>query len=375
MTSTMPAEQRQPVVALDLVRAAAALLVLLGHAKQSSLVAYAELPAEHQGMAAKILFASCRLGHEAVLVFFVLSGYLVGGRAIRRASAGQFDITDYAIERSTRIVPPLLLAIGLTMAIDALVFARTPAVWQAVAHVVGLNGVFVDTLAHNVPLWSLAYEIWFYALAGAACVLATTQRGAGLALIVAALATCVFTVLAARYLVFWCLGALVALMIDDRRRIMLGAGGLLLAAGGVVCHQLSLAPGALPPQILAARPVAEAAIVVGVCFGLPLLCDRKVNAALAPLAAAAAYLSSMSYTLYLVHFPLNAALELWLPQSRDLSWTSIALFVGRLAAIFLGANLLYLMVEMHTASLRKWVRGVLAKPLPDPAKRSVDRRR
>jgi hypothetical protein len=34
-------------------------------------------------------------------------------------------------------------------------------------NIVGLNGVIANRLRINAPLWTLAYEIWFYVIAGA----------------------------------------------------------------------------------------------------------------------------------------------------------------------------------------------------------------
>ena len=42
-------------------------------------------------------------GYEGVIVFFVLSGFLVGGLASAKASIGSFILTDYGIDRVTRI--------------------------------------------------------------------------------------------------------------------------------------------------------------------------------------------------------------------------------------------------------------------------------
>jgi peptidoglycan/LPS O-acetylase OafA/YrhL len=57
-----------------------------------------------------IFFAATRLGGEAVLLFFVLSGFLVGGRIIRRAKSRTFSLKDYSVDRCSRILLPLIPA-------------------------------------------------------------------------------------------------------------------------------------------------------------------------------------------------------------------------------------------------------------------------
>ncbi len=71
-----------------------------------------------------ILFYITRLGFEAVLIFFVLSGLLVGGRAMKRLSAGTFRIKSYVVDRAVRILLPLLASLVLFLPI-ALLFSSS----------------------------------------------------------------------------------------------------------------------------------------------------------------------------------------------------------------------------------------------------------
>jgi peptidoglycan/LPS O-acetylase OafA/YrhL len=49
----------------------------MGHLRNAMLVDYAELV--HPSIAIKIFYAITSFGHQAVMIFFVLSGYFVGG--------------------------------------------------------------------------------------------------------------------------------------------------------------------------------------------------------------------------------------------------------------------------------------------------------
>lgn len=64
---------------LDLMRYVAALLVVLGHFRADFFVNYDQLPASQHGGITQIIYVLTSLGHSSVLIFFVLSGYLVGG--------------------------------------------------------------------------------------------------------------------------------------------------------------------------------------------------------------------------------------------------------------------------------------------------------
>ena len=97
---------------LDLIRAAAAFLVFFCHLRGHFFVAWGDLdPASRTG-ANFALFTLGRLGRESVMVFFVLSGYLVGGKSLQTLFAGKFQISGYLASRIARfyaVVPAALI--------------------------------------------------------------------------------------------------------------------------------------------------------------------------------------------------------------------------------------------------------------------------
>lgn len=64
---------------IDALRFLAAFFVLFSHSRNDFFLPFSELPAEQHSMLAYAFYSLGRLGHEAVIVFFVLSGFLVGG--------------------------------------------------------------------------------------------------------------------------------------------------------------------------------------------------------------------------------------------------------------------------------------------------------
>ena len=63
---------------LDLVRGVAALAVMLGHLRNLFFVDSYEIRG-YPNLLIKIIYLATGFGHEAVMIFFVLSGFLVGG--------------------------------------------------------------------------------------------------------------------------------------------------------------------------------------------------------------------------------------------------------------------------------------------------------
>jgi peptidoglycan/LPS O-acetylase OafA/YrhL len=161
----------------------AALLVAYSHVRQALLVDYPQIP--HPHLAAKGLYWLASYGHAGVIVFFVLSGFLVGGKALDLAASKHLDQDwpKFLADRFARIfivlLPALLLSLLIFWALILLVPSapfvsqpmwgwdmqaplnadRSPLLWMSAATL--LNEFLTPTLRINAPLWSLAYE-WFY---------------------------------------------------------------------------------------------------------------------------------------------------------------------------------------------------------------------
>ena len=93
---------------LDWFRFLAALTVVFVHTRYVSFVEYGLLDESSKGMMTSAIFALSRLGNEAVIIFFVLSGFLVGGRAVERILNRTFRPNSYLIDRAVRRRTPAL---------------------------------------------------------------------------------------------------------------------------------------------------------------------------------------------------------------------------------------------------------------------------
>jgi len=67
--------------ALDLLRALAAILVMVGHVRGLFFVDFGRV--EEPGLVIQAIYFATSLGHEAVMIFFVLSGYFIAGNVLR----------------------------------------------------------------------------------------------------------------------------------------------------------------------------------------------------------------------------------------------------------------------------------------------------
>lgn len=121
-------------------------------------------------------YSAFELGHQAVLAFFVMSGYLVGGAVLAHIRKNQYFLREYFIHRVSRIYLVVGPAVALTLVLDSLgrwLFASS-GVYQwplfdghfspvlFLASFLNLQGIAFDYFGTNGPLWSLACEFWYY---------------------------------------------------------------------------------------------------------------------------------------------------------------------------------------------------------------------
>ena len=82
------------------------------------------------GLVANGFYLITGLGHQAVLVFFVLSGYFVGGSVVDGFQRRRFSWTGYGIARLSRLWTVLLPALLLTLVLDTLGTQFSPTAYQ-----------------------------------------------------------------------------------------------------------------------------------------------------------------------------------------------------------------------------------------------------
>jgi peptidoglycan/LPS O-acetylase OafA/YrhL len=338
------------------MRGLAALAVLLSHVRGDSFVEYGSLPSAQHTMAAAVFFVVTRVGHEAVLLFFVLSGFLVGGQVLTRLRDGRFQLYEYVIDRTTRILIPLIPACLLAAAAAIFLWGHSPPAGQLIANMVGLNQIVTEDLATNPVLWSLSYEIWFYILAGvlAYIVAKRVNVAAGILLTVCGI---VFVILQTRYLVFWMLGAWVStLRVDLRPKAILALVGMCTGLLGFGLNQLAMDSHSLTIATHIPAITPDVLLSVGVSMTLPFLTTKSVNTSLLKIGPLVAAIAGFSYTLYLTHRPTDAMLDRIFGKSEILSIQSFAHYGCRILICLIVATAFYFAFERHTAAVRQALR-------------------
>lgn len=342
------------------MRALAAFAVLLQHAHASTWATWSSLPEASRTPSAKSLYMLQRFGYDAVVVFFVISGYLVGGKLLERAAAQRFEMSSYAIDRITRVYVPYVPALCLTLGVSG--FLGEPLGLRTLAgNLFQLQGILVPACAGNGPLWTLSYETWFYILGGLAAATWTLPASSRpICFILMAAAVSVFSVLFPIFLMCWLIGAFayrLGASSNPSRDLLVGCSLLVL---GLVARQLS-------PWVAFNKPGAETQLAsLAMCAGLGLI--LSVAAFWQPagiwskIERMGVWCAASSYTLYLTHSPVLRLLEHAAPgRAQEITASSMAYYVGKILICLAVAWVLYLPFEKQTPRVRAWVRGLYAR--------------
>jgi peptidoglycan/LPS O-acetylase OafA/YrhL len=381
--------QRQPdgtsahSLLLSLLRGCAALQVVAAHLRAEVFPGLRELAAPP--LAYQLLAFATGFAHQAVVVFFLISGWLVGGSLLDKLGDGRpAPLRNYAIDRVTRLwtvlVPALLamLAIGALIGdVDLRLADAAPGnAYSASAfagNLLGLQTVLVENFGGNYALWSLANETWYY-IAFPLLLLVFVrgsllrQLGAATVLVLMAGALPLPITL---YFTLWLLGALFS-----RLRIVCGnpvRACLVVATMATSVYfrvkgsNDDLKPESFVQDVLYSIPLLAFLASIQFPFALKTPARRVLG-------RGAHWLSEFSFTLYVTHVPLIKLLRFLgrehvgtdrLDPGAPLDY---AIYAALLLALVVLAYASYLLFEAHTFRMRRlvksmWARGTQAATL------------
>jgi len=356
-------------VALDAIRGLAALLVMFDHCHNLFFVDYGTaLRGSAHPHLMYLLYAFGSAGREAVVVFFVLSGYLIGGSVFRALDQDRWSWKDYLTHRFVRLwlvlIPALVLCAGWDTARLALGGAHGAGLLAAVraegvtwklflSNVLFLQSVRTTTFGSDRVLWSLAAEFWYYMLfpLGLLALRRTTRPGARLAYAAGFLAVAVFV---NRPLIglfpVWLYGVVLA-------RIRPPKAGAALRWISAAVYAPCLFLFAMIPWPWRIFKMDYALGLLTVIFLWIVLSAFGRMDQQTVVARASRGLARASYSLYLVHYPFLAFLSVLLGVEGRWAPSPAHLAAG---ACLCAAALLYSFgvaacTEWHNDKVRLWV--------------------
>ena len=368
---------------IHVARWIAALAVLVTHVNANMLVPITEMPAGLRGPFAYLVWFFYGFAHHAVVVFFVLSGFLVGGKVIRAAHNQTGFLSGYLLDRTVRIHVVLIPVLLITALLDGLgrqLFAETqiyldPAFanrsgWlDFLANVVGLQDIYAPYFGTNSALWTLAHEYWYYVTFG--LLAAATSRAysplvrqvsgaAGLLLVVGLSASMSYHLFG---FALWLLGAAAAVV----TRPLMSRAWLSLALFGVTIVGLRLGLRFSLVEVWWIGGLADLAVALAFANLLASLrfdtgpawrwCARPLHR----------HLADFSYSLYALHMPVvifvSAAAQTWLgfgSRSVPYGYGPWLLAGATLVLVSALAFALSLITEARTQAVRTYLQGLFA---------------
>ncbi len=161
LRGSVPKKGVPRLLALDILRAAAVLLVLGRHAP--------EIPSGSNDLFEGLAALWFRVGWIGVDIFFVLSGFLVSGLLFREyVEHGKLDVKNFFIRRGFKIYPSFYLLLLTSVVLDLELGTRKMAWHWLVGEMVYLRNYGWGIWNHT---WSLAVEEHFYIILPIALVL------------------------------------------------------------------------------------------------------------------------------------------------------------------------------------------------------------
>jgi peptidoglycan/LPS O-acetylase OafA/YrhL len=360
----------------DLFRGIAAILVLIGHVRALSFYPYSEGDTDIVG---KLFFFITGFGHQAVIIFFVLSGFFII-RSIHETSQNHsWNTWDYLFNRLSRLwivlLPSLVLTllwdtIGMTSFPNASTYAGEIEFMEGVSPTGKLNSLIflgnlfflqnirVPTYGSNGALWSLTNEFWYYLLFPLVYFSSIKyyRWKFRFALAVFAIGLIMFIGESiALYFIVWLMGGLLYILIRQRIRFISSPISLLfmlfLFIGTMGSIRLSIYPNIFNDFTLGITTVFLFASLE------PLAVKNKL------LKEVSKSLSNVSYSVYVMHLSFAVFLVTLLLKERMIwSYVNFLYYLFMVLTVIFYCIVMYYCFERNTNVVKKYLKGAV-KPV------------
>lgn len=332
-------------VYLDLVRFSAAIVVLLVHARYDRFTSGWLAPFKNYG-------------NDAVMVFFVLSGFVIAYCIDQKEK----NPADYAINRFARLYSVVIPALLLTVVLDIWGYAIDPLIYKTswfdrpalrfTSNLFFVNQLwFADIGAFsNAPFWSLGYEFWYYVMFGVMSFMTGIKR--------ILLSAAVAVVIGPKILLLlpvWLMGAWAYRV--TRQRTFSRQASLFLFFGSILAYVVLRATdlplrldwrmsvllgtdfyeGSLAESRNFLFSYIAGALVTANFIGFGSLSNTMINKKI-PLERTIRFLASYTFTLYLLHQPLLNFFAAALHNDPNSAIDQALLFLLTLIAVVVVGN-------------------------------------
>jgi len=364
---------------LDLLRGLASLLVFIGHVRLLFFIEYSEI--SNPSFLIKRLVFLTGLGHQSVMIFFVLSGFFISASVLRTIQQKKWSWTNYLITRLTRLYIVLIPALLLSSCWDFLgikIFGTGQdsfygekfhnghlATYKILENftfqnflgtIAFLQTIFVDLFGSNKAVWSLAYEFWYYILFPL-IILLFWVKSLKLRVFYAVLTSAILLMVGSEvriYFLVWLMGALINICPTSKfinNKNILNSLTLL----SILMLFMALV---VAPRILSSREIGDFLIGISTAVMIYFVVNNRSQ-----IRQEGAYeklskgLAGCSYTLYLVHMPILCFIRACVigdrPWEPDILHLLLALII--IVFVFLYAVAIAHLTEAKTDRFRNLI--------------------
>lgn len=343
---------------LDLLRFIAAFVVFAGHYRGAFFVEYSLLPEKNHNIFVQLFYFLTRIGHEAVIVFFVLSGFFVFGMGVKRCLLGKYDGYNYVVDRTVRIALPLVASL-LFLVVKNIICGFSTNWWVIFGNLFSLQGILCEPAVG--PFWSLSYEVWFYVIFGVMANLIVRKNNRltkDILMVLLLISFLCFTKLSVHFLLIWVFGGMAYLTIPKKGSEIMLWGSLFVFIILIVFSQVTSGSRAFDYGFDISREVLDMLIGAVCCvFVQQLTLFPPMTKWGLVINTVGTKMAVFSYTLYLSHMILVDLLEkVGFEKSAEIGISSVFMYIVELAIGLVVSYLLYLMFEMHTSKVKSFLK-------------------
>ena len=330
-----------------------------------------------------------------LMIFFVLSGYFVGGSVLKAVDEGKWSWGNYLSNRLVRLWIVLIPALMLTLFWDSIgiflngcevydgqydkLLGSVPhhghysiSAWTFFGNVFFLHDIFFERFGSDGPIWSLANEFWYYIVFPCIFLSLRGKEKFGTRVIYFLLSVAILFFLLPRRMddlfLVWLLGVFVyviekkKMFLYLKKRSVFSFIFICFMGYLILCHSHFLGMDQRFFKLFKPGFIFQCGIV-GVLFAglLPFLIGYVPQSILYKRVS---YLTSeVSYTLYLTHFPLMFFYfcTFRLPSRSVLNFSNLFLFLVYFLVLLGYAFIVWFIFERRTNEVRSFVREMLSK--------------
>ena len=362
---------------LDLCRGLSALAVLAGHLRNAIFIDFSQL--NESSFVEKIFYFTTSLGHQAVMVFFVLSGFFVGGSILNHKN--NFKFKNYLVARLSRLWVVLIPALFFTALIDQVSNFYLPGLIEGgfyellssgpnnnysssiltfLGNITFLQTTYVPLFGTNGALWSLANEFCYYMLFPMIMIIIGKIQCSFIHKVVFSILTLIYIIFFAHHFLYgfiiWLFGVAVYIIytrIDKNYNFW-----FFLFSAILFCFSLINSKIDIIKDLLGFSNTTN--LIVGFSFAIFLISikNKNIHGQLEKnIILFSQWLSDISYTLYVFHFPMVLLIFSVFYSDNQIvfGFAGIMQYLFWMALIIAFSYLMWSLFEKNTYKVRNFI--------------------